>query len=94
MPPTKIKDVVATYPPGVSYDIRGTVILEITIAETGKVTDAHVLRSIPALDQAAIDCVMQWEYTPTLLDGTPVPVRLTVTVPFGMKPSMAPRPPP
>ena len=91
-PPAKIKDVAATYPPGVSYDIRGIVILEITIAETGKVTDARVLRSIPALDQAAIDCVMQWEYTPTLLDGKPVPVKLTVTVPIGMKALMAPRP--
>jgi len=25
------------------------------------------------LDQAALDAVRQWEYTPTLLNGAPVP---------------------
>jgi protein TonB len=34
------------------------------------------------LDQAAIDAVMQWEFTPTLLNGVPVPVIMTVTVNF------------
>jgi protein TonB len=34
------------------------------------------------LDVAAIDAVRQWEYTPTLLNGTPVPVIMTVTVTF------------
>jgi protein TonB len=34
------------------------------------------------LDQAALDAVRQWEYTPTLLNGTPVPVIMTVTVNF------------
>jgi protein TonB len=41
-----------------------------------------VLRSIALLDQAAIDAVMQWEFTPTLLNGVPVPVIMTVTVNF------------
>ena len=42
----------------------------------------RVLRSIPLLDQAATDAVRQWEYTPTLLNGVPVPVIMTVTVTF------------
>ncbi len=33
-------------------------------------------------DQAAIDAVRQWEFTPTLLNGDPVPVVMTVTVNF------------
>ena len=33
-------------------------------------------------DQAAIDAVKQWVYTPTLLNGVPVPVIMTVTVNF------------
>jgi protein TonB len=37
------------------------------------------------LDQAAIDAVMQWEYTPTLLNGVPVPVIMTVTVNFSLR---------
>jgi protein TonB len=46
------------------------------------VQDARVLRSIPLLDQAALDAVKQWEFTPTLLNNVPVPVIMTVTVQF------------
>ena len=62
--------------------IRGLVILEIIIGVDGRVTDAKVLRSIPLLDQAAIDAVRQWRYAPTLLNGAPVPVIMTATVNF------------
>ena len=48
----------------------------------GRVTDVKVLRGVPLLDQAAIDAVRQWVYTPTLLNGTPVAVVMTVTVNF------------
>jgi protein TonB len=40
------------------------------------------VRSSPLLDQAALDAVRQWEYTPTLLNGVPVSVLVTVTVNF------------
>ena len=32
--------------------------------------------------QAATEAVKQWVYTPTLLNGVPVPVIMTVTVNF------------
>jgi periplasmic protein TonB len=41
-----------------------------------------VLRSMPLLDAAAIDAVRQWRFTPTLLNGVPVQVIMTVTVTF------------
>jgi protein TonB len=62
--------------------VQGIVILECTISPQGKVMDVKVLRGIPLLDQAAIDAVKQWVYTPTLLNGVPVPVIMTVTVNF------------
>jgi protein TonB len=37
---------------------------------------------VPLLDQAALDAVMQWEFTPTLLNGQAVPVMMTMTVQF------------
>lgn len=58
--------------------------LEAMIDANGRVREARVLRSIPLLDQAAIDAVGTWEYTPTLLGGEAVPVILTVTVRFRM----------
>jgi periplasmic protein TonB len=85
-PPTKIKDVRPVYPPiAQAARIEGVVIIETTIGVTGKVLDTKVLRSIPLLDGAALEAVRQWEFTPTLLNGSPVPVVMTVTVNFALK---------
>jgi protein TonB len=65
--------------------VQGTVILEATIDETGAVTNVKVLRSIPLLDRAATDAVRRWRYTPTRLNGVPVPVLMTVTVTFTLR---------
>jgi len=71
------------YPPEAQAGrVQGVVIIEARIEGDGRVSDAHVLRSIPMLDQAAIDAVRQWEFTPTLLNGKAVPVIMTITVNF------------
>ncbi len=81
--PKKIKDVKPVYPATAqSARVAGAVTIEMTIGPDGKVIDAKVVRSIPLLDQAALDAVRQWEYTPTLLNGVPVPVLVTVTINF------------
>ena len=81
--PTKTKHVAPIYPPiAQSATVQGVVILEVLIGPDGKVLDARVLRSIPLLDQAALDAVRQWEFTPTLLNGSPVPVIMTATAQF------------
>ena len=81
--PTKLSNVAPAYPPMAKQArVEGTVILEATISPQGRVTDVKVLRGIPLLDNAALDAVKQWHYSPTLLNGTPVPVIMTVTVNF------------
>jgi TonB family protein len=45
-----------------------------------------VLRSVPALDDAALTAVRHWEYTPTEVNGLRVPVIMTVTVNFTLGP--------
>jgi protein TonB len=65
--------------------VQGVVIIEATIGPTGSVQDARILRSIPLLDAAALEAVRQWEYTPTLLNGMPVPVLMTITVNFTLR---------
>ncbi len=62
--------------------LQGMVILECVIDERGRVRDAKVLRGVPLLDEAALDAVRGWVYAPTLFDGVPVPVQMTVTVTF------------
>jgi protein TonB len=84
--PTQIRKVNPVYPAiAQSARVQGIVIIEATIGPNGKVQDARVLRSIPLLDQAALDAVRQWEFTPTLLNGVPVPVIMTVTVQFTLQ---------
>jgi len=61
------------------------VIIEATISVDGRVQDARILRSVPLLDQAAVDAVRQWTYTPTTLNGVAVPVIMTVTVRFTLQ---------
>ena len=51
----------------------------------GRVAQAEVLRSVPLLDAAALDAVRQWTYRPTLLNGSPVAVVMTVTVQFTLQ---------
>jgi protein TonB len=81
--PSKLNNVAPVYPPMAKQArVEGTVILEATISPQGRVMDVKVLRGIPLLDNAAIDAVRQWHYSPTRLNGTPVPVVMTVTVNF------------
>ena len=70
---------------GVVVHVEGVVIIEATIDRRGKVSETRLLRSIPLLDQAALDAVRQWEYDPTLLNGVAVPVIVTVTVTFTLR---------
>jgi TonB family protein len=87
-PPKLIKNVDPVYPEAArKAGIEGVVILEAKADEEGNVTDARILRSVPALNQAALDAVKQWRYEPMLIDGKPHKVVFTVTVRFALKDS-------
>ncbi len=84
--PRKLKDTQPVYPAiAKQARVQGIVILECTIDHRGKVSKVKILRGIPLLDQAAIDAVEQWEYEPTLLNGVPATLVMTVTVNFSLK---------
>lgn len=81
--PRRLDYAAPVYPPiAQSAGVEGLVILEATIGVDGRVQNLQVLRSHPLLDGAAIDAVRQWRYRPTLLNGVPVPIVMTVTVDF------------
>ena len=82
-PPVKLVDVRPVYPQDAkAAHVSGVVIIEARIGADGSVEAAHVLRSIPLLDQAALDAVKQWKFVPTLMNGVPTPVIMTVTINF------------
>ena len=85
-PPKKTMDVVPQYPAvAQAAKVQGVVIIEVRIDERGNVSETRVLRSIPLLDAAALDAVKQWKYAPTLMNGVPVPVIMTLTVNFTLR---------
>jgi protein TonB len=86
--PRKIVNVPPHYPPHAqAARVEGTVVLDAVIDPTGRVTDVRVTHSVNLLDQAAVEAVRQWRFTPTLLNGEPVSILLTVTVRFTLGPS-------
>lgn len=82
-PPDRIVNVRPDYPPmAIAARVSGSVTIEAIIGTDGVVREAKVLKSVPLLDEAALKAVRQWRYTPTLLNGVPVSVIMTVTVTF------------
>jgi protein TonB len=85
-PPRKLRDVPPTYPDlAVRTRAEGRVAIECRIDTSGRVVDARVMEGHPLLSDAALAAVRQWTYTPTLLNGVPVSVIMTVTVHFRLR---------
>jgi periplasmic protein TonB len=86
VPPRKIADVRPIYPE-IARQVKkeGTVVIEAVLDTTGRVTQPRVIQSVPFLDQAALDAVRQWRYTPTTLGGHPVSVLMTITIRFTLQ---------
>jgi len=81
--PSKIVDVKPRYPDNArATQARGVVVLDVTIATDGSVSNVRVLRSIPIFDQAAVDAVRRWKFEPTVLNGVQVEVEITVAINF------------
>jgi periplasmic protein TonB len=84
--PRKTMDVAPKYPTlARESHVEGIVILDVIIDEHGSVTSTRVLRSVALLDQAAIDAVRQWRFTPARLNGEAIPIVMTVTVTFRLQ---------
>jgi len=85
--PRPVKVVPPIYPPLASRArVSGMVVLEATLTAQGTVEEIRVISGHPLLIEAAIACVKQWQYEPTLLNGTPVAVILTARVRFDRAP--------
>jgi len=76
------ENVEPSYPSEPNMRVRGNVILQIEISESGDVTSIKAVSGHPILLTAAIDAVRKWHYAPFLVEGKPVAVQTTVVVPF------------
>jgi protein TonB len=72
-PPRLLKQTKPQYPQEAFIKkIEGTVVLEILIDASGRVAQARVIHSIPALDEAARQTALQWLFAPAVKHGRPV----------------------
>jgi protein TonB len=83
--PQRLSHVQPVYPEMAKQGrVQGTVSLSVVISSAGAVERAKVVRSVPALDEAAISAVKQWKYSPTVVNGVAVPVTMVVHVNFAL----------
>lgn len=81
--PVKLVHVDPVYPPvAVAGHVEGVVVIDALIDQRGHVVEATIVRGHPIFEQAAVEAVRRWVYTPTLVDGVPVRVLMTITVRF------------
>jgi TonB family protein len=85
--PAKTHDVPPAFPDvAVRAGATGTVYLDLLIGREGTVDDVKVLAGHALFNQAAIDAVSEWQFTPTTLNGEPIEVLMTVTIRFPSPP--------
>ena len=78
-----LRKVDPSYPPLAKRTrVQGSVTLQVSVDEKGNVSGVKILRGHPLLNDEAMRAVRQWKYSPTLLNGEPVPAIATVTVIF------------
>ena len=65
--------------------VQGNVVVSASIDATGKVANAKALSGPMLLQQAALESVRQWKYSPALADGRPVSSQVTVNVEFRLQ---------
>ena len=85
--PRKVKHVAPQYPASMRDAGReGVVPIEALIGRDGLVHSVRVLSANihPDFAVAAADAVRQWAFSPTLLNGQPVEVTMTVTITFSL----------
>lgn len=86
-PPRKVGDVRPVYPPSmVAAGLEGRVPMEALIGVDGSVVSVRMLSAQvhPYFAAAAEEAVRQWKFTPTLLNGVAVEVRMVVSVQFSL----------
>lgn len=85
--PKKLKHVAPDYPQAMrDAGLEGVVPMEALIGKDGTVSSVRLLSAQvhPEFALAAEDAVRQWHFSPTLLNGEAVEVRMTVSVRFSL----------
>jgi protein TonB len=81
--PRLVRQTKPRYPPEAFVKkVQGVVLVEFLIDSTGRVSHPRVVRSIPLLDEAALEAVREWVFYPALRRGQAVPTIARAPVSF------------
>ncbi|HVT43094.1 MAG TPA: TonB family protein [Thermoanaerobaculia bacterium] len=88
-PPRIVRRVKPVYPPlAARQKVEADVILTALVSDTGAVIDVKILQGDPkkmGLDEAAIQAVRQWQFTPAIKDGRKVKTWMPVGIEFKLR---------
>lgn len=90
--PVFTKKVAPKYPKqAIAQKLQGYVILQAVLREDGVVDQLQVLRGLGkgmlGFEDAAIEALQQWKFTPGKVNGTPADVMMTLKIDFVLDPS-------
>jgi TonB family protein len=80
------KRVMPLYPPEAKKArAQGTVQVEITVSESGKVIEAKAISGDASLRDAAVEAAKQWEFKPAEVSGAPVKIQSILVFTFNLQ---------
>jgi len=86
IPARLVGSVQPTYPPTArSAQIQGSVVVEVQIDASGKVTGTNVMSGPAALRAAAVSALMRWKFEPARLKDQPTASTTVVTLHFSLR---------
>ena len=79
-PPRRMSGIIPVYPEAArDRGIEGAPVVDLLVSEEGQILDAQVVDSAGALlDGALLEAVATWRFSPALLKGIPVSMRMRV----------------
>jgi protein TonB len=85
-PPVVVREVRPVYPELARLsELEGTVFVQIGVDESGNVAWAEIVRGVPGLNDAALEAVRQWKFTPARQGDLPVRVKIVVPIRFVLR---------
>src|SRR5215472_15037599 len=79
------------YPPlAKAAHVVGSVVVQVTIDESGKVIAAKAISGHPLLKDSAVSAALQWQFTPATQSGVQVKVAGSITFTFQARPDSGP----
>ncbi len=83
--PVVSRDAQPIYPQSaINAGIEGTVVVTIVVDKNGNVTNAEIFSSIPQLDNAALRAARSKVFSPGLINGSPVNMRMNIPIDFNL----------